>query len=195
MCCLFFFFVINERMLFDFFFFFSSRRRHTRLTCDWSSDVCSSDLVLDQNFRCPIHLEKCPPRKPPELLITGVESAELIKHASNAFLAVKISYANVLADLCERLGADVQEVTRAVGLDQRIGPRFLEPGIGFGGPRLPKDLAAFCRLADRTGVEAGIHHAAQGVNRGRIDHFFEKVQRSLWVLKDKRICFLGLAHK
>jgi len=151
--------------------------------------------VLDQNFRCPIHLEKCPPRKPPELLITGVESAELIKHASNAFLAVKISYANVLADLCERLGADVQEVTRAVGLDQRIGPRFLEPGIGFGGPRLPKDLAAFCRLADRTGVEAGIHHAAQGVNRGRIDHFFEKVQRSLWVLKDKRIGFLGLAHK
>jgi UDPglucose 6-dehydrogenase len=151
--------------------------------------------VLDQKFRCPIHPEKCPPRKPPELLITSVKSAELIKHTSNAFLAVKISYANVLAELCERLGADVQEVTRAVGLDQRIGPKFLEAGIGFGGPRLPKDLAAFCRLADRTAVEAGIHRAAEGVNRRQIDHFFDKVQRSLWVLKGKRIGLLGLAHK
>jgi UDPglucose 6-dehydrogenase len=151
--------------------------------------------ILEQNFRCPVHSEGCPLRKPPDLLLTNVHSAELIKHASNAFLAVKISYANVLADLCERLGGDVQEVTRAVGLDPRIRPSFLEAGLGFGGSRLPKDLRAFCRLTDRMGVEAGILHAAEGVNRSRIDLFFDKVQRSLWVLKDKRIGLLGLAHK
>jgi UDPglucose 6-dehydrogenase len=151
--------------------------------------------VLEQNFRCPVHPKGCPPRKPPELLLTNIHSAELIKYTSNAFLAVKISYANVLADLCERLRADVQEVTRAVGLDPRIRPSFLEAGLGFGGSRLPKDLRAFCRLTERTGVEAGILQAAEEVNRSRIDLFFDKVQRSLWVLKDKRIGLLGLAHK
>ena len=151
--------------------------------------------VLEQNFSCPVHHNGCPPRKPPELLLTNTHSAELIKYASNAFLAVKISYANVLADLCERLRADVQEVTRAVGLDQRIRSSFLDAGLGFGGSRLPKDLRAFCRLAERTGVEAGILQAAEQVNRSRIDIFFDKVQRSLWVLKDKRIVLLGLAHK
>jgi UDPglucose 6-dehydrogenase len=131
----------------------------------------------------------------PWLLLTNIHSDELIKYASNAFLAVKISYANVLADLCERLRADVQEVTRAVGLDPRIRPSFLEAGLGFGGSRLPKDLRAFCRLTERTGVEAGILQAAEKVNRSRIDLFFDKVQRSLWILKDKRIGLLGLAHK
>jgi UDPglucose 6-dehydrogenase len=151
--------------------------------------------VLTQNFRCPLHSAGCPPRKLPELIITSIQSAELIKHASNAFLAAKISYSNVLADLCERLGANVQEVTRAVGLDPRIGPKFLNPGIGFGGSRLPKDLRAFCHLAARAGVEAGILLAAEEVNRHRVGQFFEKVQSSLWVLKDKRIGLLGLAHK
>jgi len=151
--------------------------------------------LLEQNFHCPVHLERCPTRKPPELLLTNIHSAELIKYASNAFLAVKISYANVLADLCERLRADVEEVTRAVGLDPRIRPGFLEAGLGFGGSRLPKDLRAFCRLTERTGVEGGILHAAEEVNRSRIDLFFNKVQGSLWVLNDKRIGLLGLAHK
>jgi UDPglucose 6-dehydrogenase len=151
--------------------------------------------VLEQNFPCPVHLQGCPPRKSPELLLTKIHSAELIKYTSNAFLAVKISYANVLADLCERLGADVQEVTRAVGLDPRISPGFLEAGLGFGGSRLPQDLRAFCRLTGRTGVEAGILQAAEEVNRSRIGIFFKKLQRSLWVLKDKRIGLLGLAHK
>jgi UDPglucose 6-dehydrogenase len=151
--------------------------------------------LLAQSFRCSVHGEKCPPRKPPELLVTNIHSAELIKQASNAFLAVKISYANVIADLCERIGANAEEVTRAVGLDRRIGPTFLKVGIGFGGPRLPKDLRAFCHLVDRLGVEAGMLTAAEQVNRGRIDLFFQKVQRSLWVLTDKRIGVLGLAHK
>jgi len=153
------------------------------------------DPILKQTFRCPVHLNGCPSRKPPELLRTNIQSAELIKHATNAFLAMKISYANVLADLCERLGGDVQEVTRAMGLDPRIGPRFLEAGIGFGGSRLPKDLRAFCRLKKQVGVEAAILLAAEEVNNSRPQLFFEKVQRSLWVLKGKRIGLLGLAHK
>jgi UDPglucose 6-dehydrogenase len=151
--------------------------------------------LLQQDFRCPVHPEGCPPRKPPELVLASVHSAELIKYASNAFLAVKISYANVLADLCERLGGDVKEVTRAVGLDPRIGSKFLDAGIGFGGSRLPDHLRGFCRLAERAGVEAGILQGAEEVNHRRIGLFFEKVQHSLWVLNDKQIGLLGLAHK
>jgi len=151
--------------------------------------------VLSHNFRCPVHPKGCPPRKAPELLITSIRSAEMIKHATNAFLAVKISYANVLADLCERLGANVQEVTRAMGLDPRIRAGFLDAGIGFGGSKLPKDLRTFFYLTERAGVEAGILQAAERVNLKQIDQFFQKVQRHLWVLKDKRIGLLGLAHK
>jgi UDPglucose 6-dehydrogenase len=124
-----------------------------------------------------------------------VRSAELIKQASNAFLAVKISYANVLADLCERLGGDVQEVTHAVGLDPRIRPSFLQAGIGFGGERLPKDLRAFCKLLEAEGVDAGIPEAAENINLTRTEIFFQKTERSLWVLKHKKIALLGLAHK
>jgi UDPglucose 6-dehydrogenase len=151
--------------------------------------------VLQQTLQCPMHQGGCPSRKPPELLLTSVRSAELIKQSSNSFLAVKISYANVLADLCEQLGANVQEVTHAVGLDPRIRSAFLQAGIGFGGDRLPKDLRAFCKLVESEGVEAGILRAAEDVNAGRVDAFFQKINRSLWVLKDKKIAFLGLSHK
>lgn len=151
--------------------------------------------ILQQEFRCPIHPKNCPPRKPPELLLASVRSTELIKQASNAFLAVKISYANVLADLCDQLGANVQEVTHALGLDPRIRSSFLQAGIGFGGDRLPKDLRAFCRLLESEGVDAGIPKAAEDVNLRRIDAFFQKTQRSLWILKDKKIALLGLSHK
>jgi UDPglucose 6-dehydrogenase len=151
--------------------------------------------VLQQDFPCPIHPNGCPARKPPELLLTTVRSAELIKQASNAFLAVKISYTNVLADLCEQLGGNVQEVTHAIGLDPRIRPGFLQAGIGFGGDRLPKDLRAFCKLVASEGVDAGILQAAEDVNAGRVDAFAQKIQKSLWVLKDKKIALLGLSHK
>jgi UDPglucose 6-dehydrogenase len=151
--------------------------------------------ILRRDFACPVHPDTCPPQEPPRLLTTDLQSAELIKQASNAFLALKISYANVIADLSERLGANVQEVTHAVGLDQRIGSQFLEAGIGFGGPRLPKDLRAFYRLTEQEGVDGGILKAAEDVNGNRIEFFFDKVKRSLWVLKDKRIALLGLAHK
>ena len=151
--------------------------------------------LLTPGFRCPLHSRGCPSRKPPEVILTSVHSAELIKHASNAFLAMKISYANVLADLCEQLGGDIKEVAKAVGLDQRIGSNFLEAGIGFGGPRLPAHLRSFCHLAERVGVQAGILQAAERVNRSRVALLFTKIQNSLWVLKAKRIGLLGLAHK
>jgi UDPglucose 6-dehydrogenase len=151
--------------------------------------------ILQQTFQCPIHSKTCPQYEPPKLVLTSVQSAELIKHASNAFLAVKISYANVLADLCERFGANVQEVTHAVGLDPRIGTAFLRAGIGFGGERLPRDLRAFRTLVEKAGVDAGILQAAEDINRRRINAFFEKLLGFLWVLKDKQVGLLGLAHK
>lgn len=153
------------------------------------------DPLLKRAFPCPIHLNGCPLHVSPVLLRTNLQSAELIKQATNSFLALKISYSNVLAELCERLGGNVSEVTRAMGLDPRIGPQFLEAGIGFGGSRLPNDLRAFCRLKTQVGVDAGILLAAEAVNKSRPALFFEQVQRSLWVLKDKRIALLGLAHK
>lgn len=151
--------------------------------------------ILRQEFSCPIHANSCPPRESPEFLVTGVRSAELIKHAANAFLAVKISYANVLADLCERLVGNVQEVTQAIGLDPRIRPHLLRAGLGFGGPRLPRDLQTFRRLAQRAGVDAGILRAAEEINQSRVESFLKKVGKALWVLKDKRIGLLGLAYK
>jgi UDPglucose 6-dehydrogenase len=151
--------------------------------------------LLERSFSCPVHSAGCPQKDPPELLVTGVRSAELIKQATNAFLAVKISYANVLAELCEQLGGNVQEVTHAMGLDARIRPSLLEAGLGFGGSRLPKDLQAFRHLAERAGVEAGILQAAEEVNKRRVELFLKKIEKSLWILKGKRIALLGLAYK
>jgi UDPglucose 6-dehydrogenase len=151
--------------------------------------------ILEQNFQCPIHPNGCPQHDPPELLMASVRSAELIKQASNAFLAVKVSYANVLADICEQIGANVQEVTHAVGLDPRIRKSFLQPGIGFGGDRLPKDLRAFCQLVQAEGVDAGILQAAENVNSRRVETFLQKINQALWVLKNKKIALLGLSHK
>ncbi len=151
--------------------------------------------ILEGRFRCPVHPPACPPTKTPEMLITTINSAELIKHASNSFLAMKISYANAIADLCERLGADVEEVTRAMGLDPRIGPQFLRAGLGYGGFCLPKDIQAFIRLAERAGVDFGLLKEVERVNKCRIDLLLEKVRRALWVVKGKQVGLLGLAFK
>jgi len=151
--------------------------------------------ILEQSFRCPVHNGRCPPGNAVNLLITTINSAELIKHASNSFLALKISYANVIADLCEKIGADVEEVTHAMGLDPRIGEQFLRAGLGFGGSCFPKDLQAFVHLACTVGVDFGILKAAERVNKQRIERFFEKVRRALWVVKGKRVAVLGLAFK
>lgn len=151
--------------------------------------------ILEGRFRCPVHSPACPPHDAPEMLVTTTNSAELIKHASNSFLAMKISYANAIADLCERLGADVEEVTRAMGMDPRIGPQFLRPGLGYGGFCLPKDVQAFIRLAERAGVDFGMLKEVERVNKNRIDLFLEKVRSALWVINDKRVGVLGLAFK
>lgn len=151
--------------------------------------------VLERKFNCPVHAPACPEGPAPQWLVTTINSAELIKHASNSFLALKVSYANMVADLAERLGADIGEVTRAMGMDPRIGPSFLNAGLGFGGFCLPKDLQAFVRLAERCGVDFSMLRAAEKINKQRIDRFFEKVREALWVVRGKPVGVLGLAFK
>ena len=151
--------------------------------------------VLDQKFNCPVHAGKCPDVPAPKWLVTTINSAELIKHASNSFLALKISYANMVADLAEKLGADIGEVVRAMGLDPRIGPSFLSAGLGFGGFCLPKDLQAFVHLAERSGVDFSMLREAEKINKQRIDHFIEKLRSALWVIRGKQVAVLGLAFK
>lgn len=151
--------------------------------------------ILESKFDCPAHPQGCPGVAPAKLVVTTINSAELIKHASNSFLAMKISYANLIADLCEQLGANVQEVTSAMGLDPRIGPQFLSAGLGFGGFCLPKDVQAFIRLAERARVDFSMLREAEQVNKRRIDVFCERVKRALWIVKDKQIGVLGLAFK
>jgi UDPglucose 6-dehydrogenase len=151
--------------------------------------------ILERKFHCPVHSGRCPDGTRSELLVTTISSAELIKHASNSFLALKISYANVISDLCERIGADVEEVTHAMGLDPRIGRQFLKAGLGFGGFCFPKDIQAFIHLASSVGVEFDMLKAAEQVNKQRIQRFFEKIHKALWVIKGKKVAVLGLAFK
>jgi UDPglucose 6-dehydrogenase len=148
--------------------------------------------ILERKFRCPVHESSCPAVAAAPFLVTTINSAELIKHASNSFLALKISYANVIADLCEKI---VEEVTHAMGLDPRIGGQFLRAGLGFGGFCFPKDLQAFVHLAGTVGIDFEILKAAERVNKQRIDRFLEKVHQALWVVKGKRVAILGLAFK
>jgi UDPglucose 6-dehydrogenase len=151
--------------------------------------------ILEHRFHCPVHEGKCPQGHEGKFLVTTINSAELIKHASNSFLALKISYANVIADLCEKIGADVEEVTHAMGLDPRIGTQFLRAGLGFGGFCFPKDIQAFIHLAASVGVDFDILKAAERVNKQRIDCYYEKIRKALWVVKGKRMAMLGLAFK
>ena len=151
--------------------------------------------IMDGKISCPIHAGGCPPLASARFIVTTINSAELIKHASNSFLALKISYANLISDLCEKLGANVDEVTHAVGMDPRIGPQFLRAGIGFGGFCLPKDVQAFIRLAERAGVDFSMLKEAERVNKRRIDTFVERVHGALWIVKEKKIGVLGLAFK
>ena len=151
--------------------------------------------ILEKTFHCPVHEGTCPPGHKAEFLVTTINAAELIKHASNSFLALKISYANVIADLCEKIGANVEEVTHAMGLDPRIGGQFLKAGLGYGGFCFPKDVQAFIHLSAKVGVDFDILKAAERVNKQRIERFFEKVHQALWVIKGKHVAVLGLAFK
>jgi UDPglucose 6-dehydrogenase len=151
--------------------------------------------ILERKFPCPVHAQGCPESAAPVFVVTTISSAELIKHASNSFLAMKISYANLIADFCDRMGGDVDQVTAAMGLDPRIGAQFLRAGLGFGGFCFPKDLQAFIRLGEKAGVDVDMLKAVQQVNRHRLDRFLEAIREALWIVRGKRIGILGMSFK
>jgi len=129
------------------------------------------------------------------IIITDINSAELIKHASNSFLALKISYINAVSVLCEATGANVQEVATGMGLDERIGRRFLNAGIGFGGSCFPKDLSAFIKISEQSGYDFRLLKEVQHINADQMERFVRKITDTLWVLKGKTIGVLGLTFK
>jgi len=129
------------------------------------------------------------------IIVTDINSAELIKHAANSFLALKISYINAISVICEATGANVQEVANGIGLDARIGRRFLDAGLGFGGSCFPKDLSAFIKISEQLGYDFRLLKEVQRINAEQMDRFIKKIEETLWVLKDKKIGVLGLAFK
>jgi UDPglucose 6-dehydrogenase len=131
----------------------------------------------------------------PQLMLTSAKSAELIKHASNAFLAMKISFANAVASICESVGADAKQVCQGVGMDARIGSRFLNPGIGYGGSCFPKDLLAFRSVARECGLDFRLLDEVIRINEEQRQRFLRKVRSALWTLRGKRLAVLGLAFK
>lgn len=128
-------------------------------------------------------------------IVTNVKSAELIKHASNSFLAMKISFANAVARICELSGANIDQVTYGLGLDERIGRHFLKAGIGYGGSCFPKDVAAFVSIADELGYDFGLLKEVEKINRQSGRLFVQKIEQALWVTKGKKIALWGLAFK
>ncbi|MGC2209234.1 MAG: UDP-glucose/GDP-mannose dehydrogenase family protein [Candidatus Korobacteraceae bacterium] len=128
-------------------------------------------------------------------LETSAKSAELIKHASNAFLALKISFINAVSNICELVGTDVQEVAVGMGSDSRIGSRFLNAGIGYGGSCFPKDVRAFYKIAESIGYDFDLLRAVESINENQQLCFMKKLRSALWTLKGKHIGVLGLAFK
>lgn len=130
-----------------------------------------------------------------EVIITDVGTAELIKHASNAFLATKISFINSVAEVCEASGADVETVARGMGMDKRIGRSFLRAGAGYGGSCFPKDVAAFEALGEELGCDMSLLRAVQAINDRAVGRVLDKLRDQLWHLKGKRVAVLGLSFK
>jgi UDPglucose 6-dehydrogenase len=152
---------------------------------------CDTDRarqVMREIYR-PLYLNETP------MLFTSRESSELIKYAANAFLATKITFINEMADLCEKVGADVQDVARGMGLDGRIGNKFLHAGPGFGGSCFPKDTLALRKTAQDHGAPARIVEAVVDVNEARKRAMAEKVERAFGSVKGKTIAVLGLTFK
>jgi len=129
------------------------------------------------------------------VIVTDINSAELIKHAANSFLALKISYINAVSVLCELSGANVQEVAHGMGMDARIGRQFLDASLGFGGSCFPKDLSAFIRISEAMGYPFGLLKEVQRINADQMDRFLKRISDTLWVLKGKTLGVLGLAFK
>ncbi|MFI0347688.1 MAG: UDP-glucose dehydrogenase family protein [Chthoniobacterales bacterium] len=129
------------------------------------------------------------------ILVTDINSAELIKHAANSFLALKISYINAVASLCEASGADVEKVADGIGADKRIGRNFLNAGLGYGGSCFPKDIAAFISISRELGVPFTLLEEVERINKASLERFLSKVRQALWVLRDKKIAVWGLSFK
>lgn len=132
---------------------------------------------------------------PPRIIVTAAKSAELIKHASNAFLAMKISFINAVANICEAVGADIEQVAVGVGTDSRIGNRFLRAGIGYGGSCFPKDVAAFRIVARECGYDFDLLDQVIRINDMQRRLFLKKIRTALWTLKGKKLGVLGLSFK
>jgi UDPglucose 6-dehydrogenase len=129
------------------------------------------------------------------LVVTNIDTAELIKHASNSFLALKISYINLISDICERTDANVEQVAEGMGLDPRIGSRFLKAGVGYGGSCFPKDIKALVKIGEDLGVDMSLLKEADRINLDRVRVVMNKIKQALWILKDKQIAVFGLAFK
>ena len=129
------------------------------------------------------------------ILVTDINSAELIKHAANSFLALKISYINAVSAICEASGADIQKVADGIGMDRRIGRDFLNAGIGYGGSCFPKDLAAFIAICEQLAVPFNLLKEVQRINAAQKERFVKAIRDSLWVLREKKIAVWGLTFK
>lgn len=129
------------------------------------------------------------------VLVTDIESAELIKHAANSFLALKISYINSVARICERAGADVEKVAEGIGMDKRIGRQFLNAGLGYGGSCFPKDVKAFIAISESLGFPFQLLKEVEQINVSQLELFLDRIREKLWVLREKKIALWGLAFK
>jgi UDPglucose 6-dehydrogenase len=129
------------------------------------------------------------------ILVTDINSAELIKHAANSFLALKISYINAVAAICEASGADIEKVADGIGMDRRIGRNFLNAGIGYGGSCFPKDIAAFITISEKLGVPFSLLKEVQRINAEQKERFLKSIRDTLWVLREKKIAVWGLTFK
>ncbi|MBU1726126.1 MAG: UDP-glucose/GDP-mannose dehydrogenase family protein [Candidatus Omnitrophica bacterium] len=129
------------------------------------------------------------------IVVTNIKSAEIIKHSSNAFLATKISFINAISKICDKVGADVKEVAQGMGLDKRIGPSFLNAGAGYGGSCFPKDLDAFINISEKMGYDFNLLKAVKEINEDQREFIFQKIKKSLWIVKGKTVAVLGLSFK
>ncbi|MGH9403068.1 MAG: UDP-glucose dehydrogenase family protein [Terriglobia bacterium] len=151
--------------------------------------------ILQGKFACPIHGARHDGEQPAPLVIADTRTAELIKHTANSFLAMKVSFVNMVADLCEAAGGDIEKVIEGIGLDQRIGPAFLKPGIGFGGSCFPKDVQGFIQVAEKFGCDFSLLKEVERINAERVGRFLAKIKDELGDLRGKKIGVWGLAFK
>lgn len=151
--------------------------------------------IVEQTFSEPASAARPSGFTAVPVVTTDLASAEMIKYAANAFLATKISFANEIANICERVGADVKEVVRGFGLDSRIGPKFLNAGVGWGGSCFGKDVSALIDIASEYGYDPALLHAAVSVNKRQRQVVVHKLQEVLKIIKGKTIGLLGLAFK